>query len=129
MCYDGSHEMEGKFFNRFGTIRLLNAIAGQCPFLKLNDEWNTIMNQHMPTPSTSQQPPTYREKLQKGIQRNRSYDQHHQFTQSRQNQSRTVNNYQSDYPRRRFQVHHSQVKILVTMYFLNPGLKMWTPNG
>ena len=98
MCYDGTQMIEGKFLNRFGIIRLLNIIASQCPFLKLNSEWNKIMNQYMPTPSTSQRPPTYKDRLQKGIRRNRSDDHHHQAPPSRLNQNSI-----SDYPRRRLQ--------------------------
>ena len=89
MCYDGTQMIEGKFFNRYGTIRLLNIIANQCPFFKLNEDWNNIMSQYVPIPATSQRPSSYKEKLQKGI--------------PRRNQSSTVNNYQPNYPRRRFQ--------------------------
>ena len=101
MCYDGTQVIEGKFFNRFGIIRLLNIIASQCPFFKLNDEWNKIMNQHMPIPNTSQRPPIY--KPQNGIRRNRSHDHHQQAPQPRRYQRRTVDNYQSENPRRRLQ--------------------------
>ena len=97
LCYDGTQVTEGKFFNRFGIIRLLNIIASQCPFFKLNDDLNDIMGQYLPIPATPQRPPSYKEKLQKGIRRNRSYDHHQQALQSRRTQSKT------DYSRRRLQ--------------------------
>ena len=49
MCFDMQGNNEGIFLNRYGIIRLLNAISKQCPPFKLHENWETIIRNIIPS--------------------------------------------------------------------------------
>ena len=54
MCFHKDIENNGNFLNRYGVIRLLNIIAQQCSFLKLQKGWDATVGQPVPVqPSIS----------------------------------------------------------------------------
>ena len=46
LCFNNSiDEQEGNFLNRYGVIRLLDAISKQCTVFELNENWDQIIRQ------------------------------------------------------------------------------------
>ena len=108
MCYDRSCMIEGKYLSRIGIIRLLNILVKQCPFFKLNDDWDKIMSQTLPAmfSNASQGRDTTNDNFRNNARRNREHDSHHQPTSMRSNITRqhlNVNqeNSNNGYPRQR----------------------------
>ena len=110
MCY--SENNGGNFLNRFGIIRLLNIIAKQCPFFKLDINWDKITSQSISTTYASalrqQRPDTSNNDLQSNTLRSRNNDRHRQHHSKFRNFNQHNNN--GHYSRRgpqQFSIQHS----------------------